>query len=88
MVKKLKIHGEEQDETSTQHFDFSIGRKCMYKFSKKATERYFSYAIESFLFLSFALSEEGLKFIEEKPDNSKDEKKLGKLEKFLGPLIN
>jgi len=59
----------------------------MYKYSKNAQQRYFSYAIESFFFLSFALSEEGLKFIEQRPDNAKDPAKLGKLEKLLGPMI-
>jgi len=48
----------------------------MYKFSKDALERFFTYPIETFFFLSFSLSEEGLKFIEGKTN----EEKLGKLE--------
>ena len=77
----------EGEVVSHPYYDFSIDRDCMYKYSKMAQQRYFSYAIESFLFLCFALSDEGLTFIVERPDNSNDPAKLGKLEKLLGPMI-
>ena len=44
----------------------------MYKYSKKAEDRYFSYEMESFMFAAFSLSEEGVKFLKDKPDNYKD----------------
>ena len=39
--------------------DFTIIRDTMYKYSKKAQDRYFSFPIESFLFAAFSLSDEG-----------------------------
>ena len=41
----------------------------MYKYSKKAQDRYFSYPIEAFLFAAFSLSDEGINFLQNKPDN-------------------
>lgn len=51
----------------------------MYKYSKKAQDRYFSFPIESFLFGAFSLSDEGLRFLQEKPDNANDPEKLKRL---------
>jgi len=56
--------------------DFSIVRDTMYKYSKKAQDRFFSFPIESFLFAAFSLSDEGLKFLQNKPDNVSDGDKL------------
>lgn len=39
--------------------DFTIIRDTMYKYSKKAQDRYFSFPIEAFLFAAFSLSDEG-----------------------------
>ena len=49
--------------------DFNIIRDVMYKYSKKAQDRYFSFPIEAFLFSAFSLSDEGLAFLKNKPDN-------------------
>ena len=59
---------EAENETS-QGIDFNIVRDCMYKYSKKAQDRYFSYPIEAFWFAAFSLSDEGNKFLRSKPDN-------------------
>lgn len=40
--------------------DFSVIRDVMYKYSKKAQDRYFSLPIESFFFAAFSLSDEGI----------------------------
>lgn len=42
-----------------QNIDFDIVRDVMYKYSKKAQDRYFSFPVECFLFAGFALSDEG-----------------------------
>jgi len=39
--------------------DFSLVRDVMYKYSKKAQERFFAHPIEAFFFSAFALSDEG-----------------------------
>lgn len=59
--------------------DFAIIRDVMYKYSKKAQDRYFSFPIEAFLFAAFSLSEEGLHFLKNKPDNQGDSDKLQRL---------
>jgi hypothetical protein len=65
--------------------DFTVIRDVMYKYSKKAQDRFFSVPIESFLFAAFALSDEGLNFLKSKPDNNDDEK-LRRLKNDLGEL--
>jgi len=55
----------------------------MYKYSKKAERKYFQCETESFLFAAFALSDEGLGFLKNKPDNNKD---LDKMNRILGDL--
>jgi hypothetical protein len=65
--------------------DFSIIRDVMYKYSKKAQDRLFSKPIESFLFAAFSLSDEGLSFLQSKPDNN-DSEKLRRLRNDLGSL--
>ena len=39
--------------------EFDIIRDVMYKYSKKAQDKYFAYPVESFMFAAFALSNEG-----------------------------
>lgn len=58
----------------------------MYKYSKKAQDRYFSFSIESFLFAAFSLSDEGLSFLQNKPDNVADTEKLRRLLSDLAGL--
>ena len=65
------------------HADFTIVRDVMYKYSKKAQERFFTYPIESFYFAHFALSKSGQKFIESKPTNPGSSGYSSKLERLL-----
>ena len=58
----------------------------MYKYSKKAQDRYFSFPIEAFLFAAFSLSDEGLMFLKSKPDNQGDDDKLQRLQDDLAEL--
>lgn len=60
----------------------------MYKYSKKAEERYFQCETESFMFAAFALSDEGVNFLKDKPDNYKDQEKLNRILRDLGSLKN
>ena len=55
----------------------------MYKYSKKAEDRYFSYEMESFMFAAFSLSDEGVRFLKDKPDNYKDPEKLNRIQRDL-----
>lgn len=66
--------------------DFSVIRDVMYKYSKKAEERYFQCETESFMFAAFALSDEGLDFLKYKPDNYKDQGKLNRILRDLASL--
>ena len=65
--------------------NFGVVRDVMYKYSKKAQDRYFSFPVESFLFASFALSDEGHSFLQSKPDNA-DPEKLKRLKDDLAEL--
>lgn len=66
--------------------DFSVIRDVMYKYSKKAEEKYFQCETESFMFAAFALSDEGVNFLKEKPDNCKDQEKLNRILRDLTSL--
>jgi len=68
--------------------DFTIIRDVMYKYSKKAQDRYFSLPVEAFLFAAFSLSDEGLLFLKSKPDNQGDDDKLQRLHDDLAKLKN
>ena len=37
-----------------------------YKYSKKASEEFFAYPVEAFLFVKYVLSDKGLEFIKDK----------------------
>ena len=63
--------------------EFDIIRDVMYKYSKKAQDKYFAYPVECFMFAAFALSEEGQMYLRNKPDNVKDGEKLAKMLKDL-----
>lgn len=85
----LEVQNDSEDDM--QHgldIDFTIVRDVMYKYSKKAQDRFFSYPIESFIFAAFALSDEGLNFLQNKPDNKADEEKLRRLQSDLAELKN
>ena len=79
---------QEADESGCPSLaiDFSIIRDVMYKYSKKAEERYFQCETESFMFAAFALSDEGLNFLKYKPDNYKDQEKLNRILRDLASL--
>ena len=59
----------EAEADASAEIDFSIVRDTMYKYSKKAQDNFLEHPIESFLFASFSLSDEGLHFLTSKPDN-------------------
>ena len=50
--------------------DFLLIRDTMYKYSKKAEDRYFSDPCMAFLFLKFASSQSGKQYIENKLSKS------------------
>lgn len=79
---------EATKETSGNAIDFTIVRDVMYKYSKKAQDRFFAHPIESFLFAAFALSDEGIQFLKSKPDNIGDANKLHRLQSDLSELKN
>lgn len=55
-------HNKEDAFISEVPIDFSLVRDTMYKYSKKAQERFFSYPFFAFLFAWFAQSPEGIQF--------------------------
>ena len=71
---------------SESPIDFSIIRDVMYKYSKKAQDKYFSYPIMAFFFAAFALSDEGIHFLQSKPDVENDKDKLVRLQSDLAEL--
>ena len=79
---------QEAEALNNGSIDFNLIRDCMYKYSKKAQDRYFSYPIEAFLFSAFSLSDEGIQFLKSKPDNQGDEIKLLRLKNDLTELKN
>ena len=59
-------HNKDDAFISEVNIDFSLVRDTMYKYSKKAQERFFSYPIFAFLYAWFATSKEGMNFTVEK----------------------
>jgi len=82
---KFIVEAEAEQDTLV---DFTIVRDVMYKYSKKAQDRFLDLPIESFFFAAFSLSDEGLAFLTSKPDNQGDAGKLAKLLEELGDLKN
>jgi hypothetical protein len=60
----------------------------MYKYSKKAQDKYFSFPIMAFFFAAFSLSDEGISFLQSKPDVANDREKLVRLQSDLAELKN
>jgi len=52
--------------------DFQIVRDTMYKYSKKAEEKFFSMPILAFLFICFALSPNGIRYTKSKLSKSNE----------------
>lgn len=84
----LEVNESRDEMQKRLDIDFTIVRDVMYKYSKKAQDRFFSYPIESFIFAAFALSDEGLNFLQNKPDNKADDEKLRRLQSDLAELKN
>ena len=42
--------------------EFSVIRDTMYRYSKKAEEKFFQYPVFAFIFLNFALSKKGIEY--------------------------
>jgi len=42
--------------------EFSVIRDTMYRYSKKAEEKFFQYPVMAYIFLSFALSKKGIEY--------------------------
>ena len=59
-------HNKEDPFIAEVTIDFSLVRDTMYKYSKKAQERFFSHPFFAFLFAWFAGSYEGIKFVNER----------------------
>ena len=51
------------DIKKEKYLDFTILRDCMYHYSRKAQDRFFSHPIEAYFFAKFAASPNGQKFI-------------------------
>lgn len=79
---------EATNSDNENSIDFSIVRDVMYKYSKKAQDRFFAHPIQAFLFATFSLSDEGLQFLKCKPDNMGDANKLQRLQHDLSELKN
>lgn len=62
-------HNKEESITKKKDkhdLDFSVVRDTMYKYSKKAQERFFRNSFLAFFFIAFSASPEGIGFINEK----------------------
>jgi hypothetical protein len=66
--------------------DFSLVRDTMYKYSKKAQDRFFRIPCLAFLFLAFANSQDGLNFIHKKFYEEKGEDYLKRMNAEMGEL--
>lgn len=66
--------------------DFSLVRDTMYKYSKKAQERFFSYPIFAFMFAYFAQNEKGLDFLQKKLLEAKGIDYFNKMKKEIEEL--
>lgn len=67
-IQKLNKNSYRQNTQDKMYFDFDILRDCMYKYSKKAQDKYFQYMFEAYFFAKFAASEDGYEFILSKED--------------------
>ncbi len=66
-------HNKEDSFLAENQVDFSLVRDTMYKYSKKAQERFFSIPVFAYLFAWFAQSSEGIKFTQAKFEQKGDE---------------
>jgi len=61
--KEESITKNRSHKKGANELDFTLVRDTMYKYSKKAQERFFKNAYLAFLFIGFASSPDGLNFI-------------------------
>ena len=67
-LQKYNANSYHQEEQDKLYFDFDILRDCMYKYSKKAQDKYFKYMFEAYFFAKFASSDDGNQYILSKED--------------------
>jgi hypothetical protein len=59
-------HNKGEDFIKETSVDFTVVRDTMYKYSKKAQEKFFSFPIFAFLFAFFAKNSEGMEQLQKK----------------------
>ena len=86
MMAFVYAHRHNKDDTflKESEIDFTILRDCMYHYSKKAQDRFFSQTIETFFFAKFAGSPEAMAFIKSKSNMSSEN--IKRLIKYTGEL--
>ena len=62
--------------------DFSIVRDVMYKYSKKAQDRFLAHPVQSFMLAVFALSDDGLLFLKNKSVKQETQQNFEKLRRL------
>ena len=76
MMSFVYAHRHNKDDLfllqSKDLIDFTVLRDCMYHYSKKAQDRYFSQPIETYFFAKFAQSEQAQVFIKSKNNMSSE----------------
>lgn len=65
---------------------WEVLRDCLYKYSKKAQDRFFSYFFETYFFARFSLSPKGKAFLLNKEDMTED--KSPRIEAEMKELTN
>lgn len=78
-------HNKDINDPKVALKDFSIVRDTMYKYSKKAEERYLSIPALAFFFISFATSQSGLDFVYSKVQD-KDHQYLQRIKQEINDL--
>lgn len=71
---------QEEESGSVLQVKWGVMRNCMYKYSKRAQDRFFTYIFETYFFIRFARSEAALKYILNKTDMCKEKAPIIKAE--------
>lgn len=95
MIPFIFSHRHEKDDKfivemreSGKQLDFETVRDVMYKYSKKAQERYLESPVECFFLYWFGKSSEGRDFIDKKSDSGQIRDKTDRLHKEMDELQN
>jgi hypothetical protein len=74
MMAFVYAHRHNKDDLflKESNIDFTILRDCMYHYSKKAQDRFFSQPVETFFFAKFATSPDAIGFINNKSNMSSE----------------